>query len=192
MAGDPKNPEIGEIHIDASACDTYAVDLPPGALVGLLAAHAGIDNVVAEITANQAGWGERAGVTALDIAQLTTAHARVQEIDRFLPAARKLVEILEETRAQQDDLRERSVRSIAGSVDTRARKRGNEALLGKYQTSRTYRSEAAMKGVKTRKRNKAEKAASSGNGKTPGKQPAAPQPTDTTQPGGSPQPGNGG
>jgi hypothetical protein len=159
MAGDPKNPEVGELSVDATVCGAYAVDLEPGATVGMVAACEGVDDVIGEIKANQAAHGEVAGVTALDFDTVVGAHARVKEIDNLLPAARKMVEILEETRAQQVDIRERTIRSIAQSVDARARKRGNAVLLAKYEATRAYRSQTALKGVKTRKKNAEEKKA---------------------------------
>jgi hypothetical protein len=164
MAGDPKKPEVGEIHIDASSCGAYVVDLPPGGMSNLLSDHEGIDLVVGEIVANQPTWGDAAGVTAGDFNDLATANARIAEIDVYLPAARKLVELLTETRASQVEAREKVVRSIARSVDVRARKAGNEGLLGKYEKTRAYRSEIALKAAKTRKKAAEEKAAGSSNG----------------------------
>jgi len=137
----------------------YAVDLEPGATVGMVAESDGVDDVIGEIEANQPTHGDMAGVTALDFDNLVTAHARIEEIDHLLPAARKLVEILEETRAREVDLRERTIRSIAQSVDTRARKPGNGALLARYEATRAYRSQTALKGVKTRKKNAEQKKA---------------------------------
>ncbi|MCA9298666.1 MAG: hypothetical protein KDA28_06345, partial [Phycisphaerales bacterium] len=152
MAGDPKKPEVGEIHIDASSCSAYVVDLPPGGMVGLLSDHEGVNLVVDEVVANQSTWGDAAGVTAGDFADLTTANARIAEIDLYLPAARKLVELLTETRAMQVETRERVILSVARSVDARARRAGNEGLLGKYEKTRAYRSEAALKAARTRKK----------------------------------------
>ena len=167
MSGDPKNPEIGELHIDASACTPYIVDLPPGGLQGLRTDHEGVDDVVSEIAANQTAWGDKAGVTAGDFASLMTSHDHIAELDRYLPAARKMVELMEETRAKEVDARERAISSIAASVDFRAKQPGNEVILAKYEKAREYRSEIAMKAVKTRKRNAEEKAAKAGGGNTP-------------------------
>ncbi|MFT3767012.1 MAG: hypothetical protein QM820_16060 [Minicystis sp.] len=172
MAGDPKNPEIGEIHIDASVCAPFIVDLPPGGLSGLRVAHDGVDVVVAEIAAHQAAWGDKAGVTAGDFDQIMTSHDRVKLIDRFLPAMRKAVEVMEETRAKEVDARERGISSVAASVDVRARAPGNEVLLAKYEETRGYRSEIALRGAKTRKRNAQEKAAQAANGAPAGDAPA--------------------
>lgn len=168
MAGDPKLPEVGELHIDASVCLPYAVDLPPGALSGLRSAHEGVDAVVAEVKANQTTWGDKAGVTAGDYDALVTSHSHIQEIDLYLGPARKLVEILEESRAKEVDARERAISAIAGSADLRASQPGNETVAAKYEATRTYRSEIAKKGAKTRAKNaeaaKAAQTAKAGNG----------------------------
>jgi hypothetical protein len=161
MASDPKNPVVGEIHIDATACLPYAVDLPPGGTAGMLPEQQGIAEAIGEVTANQAAWGPKAGITAEDLATVMNAHAKVEEIDHYLPAARKMVEILEETRAQQVDIRERGLRAIAHIVDGRGRLQGDTELLAKYEKTRAYRSITAMKGVKTRAA-KAKKAAQAG------------------------------
>jgi hypothetical protein len=159
MPGDPKNPEIGELSIDATVCQPYIVDLPAGGLVGLRTEHEGVDDVIDEIAANQAAWGDKAGVTAGDFNQIMTSTQHIEEIDRHLPAARKLVELLEETRAKEVDARERSISSVAQTVEIRAKQPGNEAVLAKYDATRAYRSEFANKAARTRRKNAEEKTA---------------------------------
>src|SRR6185436_13721214 len=71
-----------------------------------------------------------------------------------LPAARKLVEILEESRAKYDDQRQRIVYATAEAVDRRAKHAADGGtLLARYQKTREYRSAIALKGYKTRRRN---------------------------------------
>src|SRR5438445_452980 len=132
MAGNPKQPQIGELSIDASALSPFLVDLPAGALQGMRTEQDGFDDVVKEIVANQADWGDVAGVTQADLDQLLGANTKIDQIDVFLPAARKLVEMLEESRGKQDDLRQRQVGAIAKSAESRA-KTGNPDLLAKYE-----------------------------------------------------------
>jgi vacuolar-type H+-ATPase subunit H len=166
MSGTPKNPQVGDLSIDATDLASFIVDLPPGAMQGMRTEHEGVDDVVAEITANQATWGDKAGVTAGDFDQVTTSTQRIQLIDTYLGPARKMVEMLEETRAQEVDARERAISSIAKSAETRASKPANKVLLAKYEATRAYRSEFANKGAKTRKKN-VEAAKSAGATTTP-------------------------
>ncbi len=60
------------------------------------------------------------------------------------------MEILEETRAKEDDQRQRQVGAFAEAVDRRVKANGDTTLLAKYEKTRSYRSAVAMKGVKTR------------------------------------------
>lgn len=165
MSGDPKNPAIGELSIDATGCLSFIVDLPPGGLQGLRTEHDGVKGVIAEIGANQASWGDKAGVTVGDFNQVMTSTQHIEQLDLFLPAARKLVELLEETRATEVDARERAISMIAKSVENRATQPGNEAVLAKYDATRAYRSEFANKAVKTRRKNAEEKAGKAGPNK---------------------------
>jgi hypothetical protein len=78
---------------------------------------------------------------------------RIAKIDALLPAARKLVELLEETRAVLDDRRQRQMSAIATAAEGRAKVLRKPELLAKYEKTRAYRSAGAMKGVRTRRRN---------------------------------------
>ncbi|MFT3774507.1 MAG: hypothetical protein QM820_54820 [Minicystis sp.] len=162
MPGDPKKPEVGELVIDASVCAPFIINLPPGGLVGLRTEHEGVGEVVSEIGANQVGWGNKAGVTAGDFDQVMMSTNRIREIDICLPAARKLVELLEETRAHEVDARERSISAIAQSVEARAKQPGAEGLTARYEKTCSYRSEFANKAASTRKKNAAAKTAKEG------------------------------
>lgn len=153
MGSDPKKPEIGDLMIDATDLSEVLVDLPPGARQGMRATQPGVDKVLAEIDANQAQFGERAGVTAYDLDSIRTNRELIARIDELLPASNKLSEILTETRAKLDDEVQRRVSAIATAVETRARASGDQELLGRYAGTREYRSAAAAKAVRTRRRN---------------------------------------
>jgi hypothetical protein len=153
MANEKKPLEIGALLIDATEMAEFLVDLPPLATKGMQSEREGFDGTVAEITSNQATWGEQAGITKNDFDQLELENEQIAMIDMQLPAARKLVEMFEETRAKLDDRRQRRVSAIAKSVETRAKVLGSPDLLAKYEQTRAYRSAHAMKGVKTRRKN---------------------------------------
>jgi len=153
MASDPKHPVPGDLVFDASELASFLVDLPEGALRGLRAAQEGFKEVLAEIFANQADWGEKAGILAADTADIEDLNLKIDRIDDFVPAGLKFVELLLETRAKLDDRRQRLVNSFAESVERRAKVLDDgDSLLARYQRTRAYRSAPGKKAFRTRRR----------------------------------------
>ena len=161
---DPKNPAVGELHIDGSDVEPFAEDLPPGAMIGLLATQEGFKEAAAELVTVHPAFGKAAGITDGDIEELSLINERIARIDELLPAYRKADEILTETRAKLDDKRHRILLNGAKAVDRRAGQ--NEELLAKYEKTRAYRSAIAKKGVLTKKAKQA-KATNGANPATP-------------------------
>jgi len=154
MSVDFTTPVVGAPGIDCSAIAMHLVDLPEDAMRGLLTIQAGFVEVLLEILDNQATWGDKAGITNSDFASLELSCDIIEQIDSYLPAARKLVEMLLETRALHEDIRQRMVRAIAEGVERRAKLRADgDDLLARYQKTREYRSAIGLKGYKTRLRN---------------------------------------
>lgn len=153
MANDPRKPLFGELAVDATDLEGL-VDLPERARLGLRRAQPGYEVSEAEVVANQETYGERGGITALTVHEITTSTERITKIRGRLIAARKLVEILEESEAFHDDKRQRLINGVADSVETQARARGDYELLAKYEQTRAYRSAIARKAVRTRERNR--------------------------------------
>ena len=154
MASDPKNPQVGDVVFNGSEFTPYLVDLAPGDLQGMRTAQPGFDDVLKEIITNQADWGESAGVTAADFAELSGMNARITRIDAFVRPVQKFLEMLIETRYQLEDRRQRIALNVAQSVDRRGVR--DPELVAKYEKTRVYRSASAKKAAKTR-RNKAAK-----------------------------------
>jgi hypothetical protein len=153
MEETPRKPKIGDLKVDATAIADYAVDLEVGDLVGIRREQPGLDEVLEEILNNHAIYGARGGVTDEDIRRLGLLNSRVDETRTYLKPGRKMVEILEETEAHNDDARHTLISAIASSVERRAKLPGNEDLLGRYEKTRNYRSATAIKAVKTRLKN---------------------------------------
>jgi hypothetical protein len=154
MAGDPKNPVVGEFVFDGSEFVSYAQDLPPGKCQGMLTAREGFADVSNEILMSHATHGGKAGIPDQDAADLAACNERIARIDAFLPPLLKAVEILTETRYLLDDQRQRIALDAAQAVDRRAKKAPE--LLAKYEKTRAYRSAIAKKGLKTKEKNAAE------------------------------------
>ncbi|ACY15196.1 hypothetical protein [Haliangium ochraceum] len=153
MSKDPKKPVIGDLSIDASALAEVIVDLPPGKRLGLRSTQPGFAEAVAEIRANQPGFGSLAGLRDDVVATLDGDIALRDEIDAFLPAALKLAELLEETRAVIDDRLQRQVFIIAQAVESRAKLLRDDELLARYARTSAYRSAIGNKAARTRARN---------------------------------------
>jgi hypothetical protein len=153
MPNDPEQPIVGELKVDATALGPDLIDLPPGALQRLRTEQPDFPPTLIEILANQEAFGERAGITPLVFQELLLANQRIDAIDARLPAARKLVEVLEESRALRVDQRQRLVSTIAQTVELHAKARGDEEILGRYALTRAYRSAIANKAARTRRRN---------------------------------------
>lgn len=170
MAGDPKNPVVGELVFDGSELTAYVVDLPQGACRGMLTAREGFEEACKELFANQADHGIKAGITAVDATDLAAANERITRIDAFLPALLKAVEVLTETRYTLDDKRQKILFNAAQSVDRRGK--DHPELIAKYEKVREYRSASARKAVKTRRKN-AEQNGATGPSAVPLPQPVA-------------------
>ena len=155
---DPKNPSIGDLAVDATELAPIIVDLPPGARRGLLSSQPGCADVVTELRSNQKDFGARAGVRDEEVSDLEGLLANIARIDRVLPAARKQVELLEETRAVQDDTLQRRIYQIAQSVERRSRINGNGDLAARYEKSCQYRSAIGVRAARTRRRNEVSQA----------------------------------
>ncbi|UQA61079.1 hypothetical protein [Polyangium aurulentum] len=151
---DPIKPAaIGALAIDCSSLASFLVDLPPGGMRGLRVEHEGFQAAVAEVVDHQFTFGTKAGIPQSDVDLILLMNERIAHLDAFLPAAKKLVEMLEETRAKLDDQRQRQLHAIAGMVEGRVRATGDTELLAKYEKARAYRSAIAVKAAKTRKKN---------------------------------------
>jgi hypothetical protein len=141
------------LFVDCRALAGFIVDVAPRELQGRRATQEGYADVVLEIQANQATWGTQVGITSDDIQFLGECDERVASIDEHLNRARKLVEVLEETRAMLDTARHVRISTIAAMVDARTRTRTDSSLLAVYEKTRAYRSAIAVKAAKTRRKN---------------------------------------
>lgn len=150
----PNAPQPGELVIDVTALKGFLVDLPPGAMQGMRTEQDGWADVVAEIVGNQAEHGDAAGITATDFARFQTLNEQYAQLVAYLPAVEKLVEILQESRANIDNQRQRLASAFAQSAELRAKASGGDTtLLAKYAKTRAYRSAVAEKGARTRRKN---------------------------------------
>ena len=153
MAEDIKKPAIIDLHFDIRHMAGKLYDLEPGARQGLRVATEGFSDVADEIIDNQPIFGERAGISAKDAEAFIGAVERKRDIDKHLRVARKIVEVLEETAALEDDQAQRQAFGFAQIIDARARAYNDPEILARYEKTRAYRSAAGIKAARTRRRN---------------------------------------
>lgn len=156
MPEDIKKPAIIDLYFDIRHMDGNLYDLEPGARQGLRVATEGFDEAANEVIDNQSVYGERAGISAKDAEAFTGAVERKRDIDKHLRVARKIVEVLEETGALEDDQAQRLIFGFAQIIEARARAYGDSQILARYEKTRAYRSAAGFKAARTRRRNEAE------------------------------------
>lgn len=152
MSDDAKKAARDRFLIDAREVAPFVLDVEPGAMRGLKRAQPGFSHVLHEIMAAQARFGEQAGVLSRDLEELKLLTERIETIRKILPDIRKLLELLVETELVMDDRRQQIVRVIARTIDNAFTLTKNGELLGVYEKTRSYRSAAAKKGVKTRQK----------------------------------------
>jgi hypothetical protein len=158
MSDDPKKPDVGDMRIDASHLEGIVVDLPPGGRIGLRKSQPNFPEAIAELISNQPLFGAAAGIRDEEPVAIQAGIQQMADIDALLPAAEKLVELLQETRAVIDDRLQKQVFTIAETVDRRARMMGDDELRARYARTLEYRSAIGNKAARTRQRNLAAQA----------------------------------
>jgi hypothetical protein len=168
MGEEFKKPALNDMTINVSHMAEYLFDLEPGARQGLRVALEDFHIVVNEIKDNQALFGGRAGITDQEVDAFCTSVDRTEEIEKHLRVARKIVEVLEESKAVQEDKSQRWAFGFAQIIEARARTFGDSELLARYQKTRAYRSAAGFKAAKTRRRNEEAELEQPDNDELPG------------------------
>lgn len=153
MSSDPKKPDVGDMKLDASHLSGIIVDLPPGGRIGLRTSQKNFAETIAELLSNQPLFGVAAGIRDEEPTAIQTAIQQMADIDALLPAAEKLVELLQETRAVIDDRLQKQVFTIAETVARRAKMMADDELRARYARTLEYRSAIGNKAARTRQRN---------------------------------------
>jgi hypothetical protein len=153
MSDDPKKPDVGDMKIDASHLRGIVVDLPPGGRIGLRKSQANFPEMIAELLSNHPLFGVAAGIRDEEPVAIQASLQQMADIDALLPAAEKLVELLQETRAVIDDRLQKQVFTIAETVERRAKMMGDNELRARYAKTLAYRSAIGNKAARTRQRN---------------------------------------
>ena len=154
----PNPPPADIFTINLTPLKAFLVDLPAGALKGMLHERDGWQAVVNEITTNQPTFGDRAGITATDYGKFTSLNTQYTQIEAQVPVVAKAAEVLVESLANTDSLRHRFMTLFADAAEAHANAEGGDVtLLTAYEKTIAYRA-IADKALKTRKKNEEGKA----------------------------------
>lgn len=145
-------PEKGALIIDASPLEHILVDAKPGATRGMQRAKPGFDDAVKEVVDNQAKYGRKIGVLESQVDELKQLNERMALIGGYIPAVKKLLEMMVESQTILDNRRHEIIRVVAKTVEAQAAAMKDDVLLAKYEDTRKYRSATAYKAAKTRQK----------------------------------------
>lgn len=155
MSNELMKPEKGALIIDARPLEHVLVDAKPGATRGMQRAKAGFSDAVKEVIDNQAKLGSKIGILESQVDELKELNEQMALIDGYMPAVKKLLEMMVESQTIIDNRRHEIIRVVAKTVDAQAAAMKDDTLLAKYEDTRKYRSAIAFKAAKTRKKNAA-------------------------------------
>lgn len=108
MSDEITKPELDALHIDARPLENILVDVKPGATRGMSRAQAGFNDAIKEIVDNQSKLGSRIGVLESQVDELRQLNEQMALVDGYMPAVRKLLELMEESQTVLDNRRARS------------------------------------------------------------------------------------
>lgn len=158
MSDEVTKPELDSLLIDARPLDGVLVDVKAGATRGMSREQPGFSAAIKEIFDNHAKIGKHIGILDSQIDELRTLNENLALIDGYLPAVKKLLEVMEESQTVIDNRRHEIIRVVAKTVDAQAIAMKDDSLVAKYERTLDYRSAIANKAAKTRKKNAAREA----------------------------------
>jgi hypothetical protein len=151
---DPQNPQPGDLVIDASQLDV--VDMASDMINNLIKVRDGIEKAVANVERLKPEEMRRAGINPMEVDRVRDLMAQYRRAEALLPAARKLAELVYETKVY----RGHEISQILGEIAAQARRRGERApdgaeILGPLEELFEYQYGPAKKAVATRDKAKA-------------------------------------
>lgn len=152
---DPKNPDVGDVVIDASGISL--VDITPNRVRQLTKVRDGYEAAVTNVTQLKAADVERAGLNPAEIQRLQAASVDDARLGRLHAASQKLTEMLYETRLE----RRHEIATLLGEFGAQARRRAErtdnpDEVLGPVETLLEYQYGPAKQAVATREAGKNE------------------------------------
>jgi len=163
---DPKNPIPGERAIDVNDLDL--IDVTPDHIQKLPKLRDGHAQAVQCVLLADPAIRKQAGLSEVEVEELGQRWAKVQRIQQVLPAARKLVELLEETSYVEGGDIASKLTEMAHQIRRRsARLPAGDAILAAFEDLSEYQFAIAQKSADKRARAKAKATASPAPAATP-------------------------
>jgi hypothetical protein len=149
----------GQLTFDVTPVGAILFDLPPGVLQGMRRQQAGMSDVSAELAEAIPTLGAAAGVPEEAYKRFVESGDKVALVRKYRLGLDKLIEVLAESEALYEDQCEQALSQIVDAVKSTAKRSRNKGIQAPFEKSIRYTQQTAAKGVKTRKKNAAEKAA---------------------------------
>ncbi len=144
----------GALTVDLTSVQDKLIDLSPGAMKGIRAEQEGIDEVKKEVATAMPAHAAAADIPP-QAYQRFLERTALREKEREL---KKLVEILEETRAKTENDREDDISIIAKAAQSAAARRKDPGVAAPFEATIRYNSQIADKAAQTRRKNAEAKA----------------------------------
>jgi len=172
MAKDPPQAYTGPVSIDLTALGDLLIDLPPGGTQRLRREQEGIEGVVEELDVAMPKHGGAAGITPELYSRFKTCNEELAKIRAARHTVDKIAEVLRESEAYKEDIREGFLSIMCKAVKSAAQ-HDNPSIVAPFEKTLKYNAQRAEKAVKTRRRN------AEGNEGEAGDENDAPSPTGT-------------
>ncbi len=143
----------GSITVDLANVKDALVDLPPGAMQGVRREQPGIAEVLAELAHALPQYGNDAEVHGAFHARIMQASIDIQKLGEHELILKKLLEVVQESKAQLMNNREYDISAVAAKVVESATRQKKPELMAHFEKTLHYRSQTALKGIATRKKN---------------------------------------
>lgn len=169
MTKDPPQTYNGPLTIDLTPLKGRLIDLPPGGTQRLRRERDGIEGVIAELSTTVPKHGGAAGITTEIYNQFTECNEDLAKIREALGVVEKLAEVLRESEAYKEHVREGLLSILAKAVKSAAQ-HIDLSLVAPFEKTLKYNAQIANKAARTRRRNAEvdESKGGSAEGDTPG------------------------
>jgi len=152
MANDWALPYTGPASIDLSSMLGFLYDLGNGGTRGLKREGEDLHGVETELAASMSTYGADVGIAQAVYDRFLLTTTRIQQIRAARQVVDKMAEVLAESEAKLEDEREADIGIIVAAVRTAARRK-DSSLLAFFEKTIQYHGQAALRGVKTRRKN---------------------------------------
>lgn len=152
MAKDPPQTYTGPMAIDVTPIAGLLIDLPPGGTQRLRREQDGIEGVVEELDIAVPKHGGAAGITSELYTRFKTCTEELEKIRAARHVVDKLAEVLRESEAYKEDIREGFVSIMCKAVKSAAQ-HDARSIAAPFEKTLKYNAQRAEKAVKTRRKN---------------------------------------